>query len=107
MGTAVETQNEIEQLMNSTRDSVGLLLDTGHLLFADGDYDKIISNYGDRINHIHTKDIRKDVFKNVDKSKDSFLDCVYWMACLQCQEMVALIIENLSNGLKILDTKVG
>ncbi len=76
MGTAVETQNEIEQLMNSTRDSVGLLLDTGHLLFADGDYDKIISNYGDRINHIHTKDIRKDVFKNVDKSKDSFLDCV-------------------------------
>ena len=76
MGTVVETQNEIEQLMDNTRESVGLLLDTGHLLFANGDYEKIISAFGNRINHVHAKDIRENILKKVDKTKDSFLDCV-------------------------------
>ena len=76
MGTVVETQNEIEQLMDNTRESVGLLLETGHLLFANGDYEKIISAFGNRINHVHAKDIRENILKKVDKTKDSFLDCV-------------------------------
>ena len=37
MGTVVETADEIDRLMEETRESVGLLLDTGHLTFAGGD----------------------------------------------------------------------
>ncbi len=37
---------------------------------------KIISASGNRINHVHAKDIRENILKKVDKSKDSFLDCV-------------------------------
>ena len=37
MGTVVETEREIDLLMTNTDASVGLLFDTGHLTFAEGD----------------------------------------------------------------------
>ena len=76
MGTAVESENEINKLMSSTGKEVGLLLDTGHLHFAEGDYRNIISKHGKRINHVHTKDIRQDVLKTINKYNESFLNCV-------------------------------
>ena len=36
MGTVIETEEEIKRLMESTIDSVKLLIDTGHMLFAQG-----------------------------------------------------------------------
>ena len=44
MGTVVETQNEIEQLMDNTRESVGLLLNRASSIH-NGDYEKIISAF--------------------------------------------------------------
>ena len=76
MGTAVETEAEIDALLNATGEAVGLLLDTGHLVFAGGDNGSVISKHGARINHLHTKDIRADILKGVDPGHDSFLDCV-------------------------------
>ena len=76
MGTAVETEDELDQLMANTDDSVGLLLDTGHLVFAGGDNARVIGNHGRRITHFHAKDIRADVLANIDKTRQSFLDCV-------------------------------
>lgn len=76
MGTAVESESELDQLMNHTGEAVNLLLDTGHLLFADGDNAAVITKHGLRINHVHTKDIRKDVLASSDKQSRSFLDCV-------------------------------
>jgi len=76
MGTAVETEEEIDQLMVHTGEAVNLLLDTGHLVFAGGDNASVISKYGKRINHVHTKDIRPDVLSQVNKDSQSFLDCV-------------------------------
>ena len=76
MGTAVETQHELDLVMENSSDAVGLLLDTGHLLFAGGDVQAVIERHGHRINHVHTKDIRKDIMQTVDRSRDSFLDCV-------------------------------
>ena len=76
MGTAVETEAELDQLMAHTGPAVNLLLDTGHLVFAGGDNLRVIKNHGHRINHVHTKDIRADVLAAVDKDKQSFLDCV-------------------------------
>ena len=37
MGTVVQTEAEVDRLMAHTSDDVGLLLDTGHLVFAGGD----------------------------------------------------------------------
>ena len=76
MGTAVETEAEIDQLMAHTGEAVGLLLDTGHLVFAGGDNASVISKYGSRINHVHTKDIRKPILEQVARDSQSFLDCV-------------------------------
>ena len=76
MGTAVETEDELDQLMANTGDAVGLLLDTGHLVFAGGDNARVIGNHGSRITHFHTKDVRADVLANIDKTRQSFLDCV-------------------------------
>ena len=76
MGTAVESETEIDQLMAHTGDAVGLLLDTGHLVFAGGDIASVIDKYGPRITHVHTKDIRAEILKEVDIHSQSFLDCV-------------------------------
>lgn len=76
MGTGVETETELDWVMQNTSDAVGLLVDTGHLVFAGGDLLGVVNKYGHRINHVHTKDIRADVMASVDPSKDSFLDCV-------------------------------
>ena len=76
MGTAVETETELDQLMAHTGAAVNLLLDTGHLVFAGGDNLRVIKHHGHRINHVHTKDIRADVLAAVDKDRHSFLDCV-------------------------------
>lgn len=76
MGAAVQTQQEIEQLMAHTGEAVHLLLDTGHLVFAGGDNGQVISRYGSRINHVHTKDIRPEILSDIDAETDSFLDAV-------------------------------
>ena len=76
MGTGVETERELDLVMQNTGDTVGLLVDTGHLVFAGGDLMGVVDRYGHRINHVHTKDIRQEVMATVDRTKDSFLDCV-------------------------------
>jgi len=76
MGTGVETEHELDLVMQNTGDAVGLLVDTGHLVFAGGDLLGVVDRYGHRINHVHTKDIRQHIMASVDPSQDSFLDCV-------------------------------
>ena len=76
MGTGVETERELDLTMANTGESVGLLIDTGHLLFAGGDILAVIERHGHRVNHVHAKDIRSEVLDAVDREKDSFLDCV-------------------------------
>ncbi len=76
MGTGVETERELDLTMENTGETVGLLVDTGHLLFAGGNLFEVIERHGDRINHVHAKDIRENVLRTVDREKDSFLDCV-------------------------------
>ncbi len=76
MGTGVETEHELDLVMQNTGNAVGLLVDTGHLVFAGGDLLGVVDRYGHRINHVHTKDIRHHIMATVDPSQDSFLDCV-------------------------------
>ena len=57
MGTGVQTEAEIDRLMENTNpDYVWLLYDTGHLVCSGEDYMGILKKYMSRIRHIHLKD---------------------------------------------------
>ena len=72
MGTVIETQEDTERLLDNTNDSVKLALDTGHMLFANGDSKNILENYNQRLQHVHCKDIRKSVLEKSLKEDLSF-----------------------------------
>lgn len=76
MGTVVQTEPEIDRLMESCPPEVELLLDTGHLVFADGDPRRVAANHADRIAHVHCKDVRADVLARVLNGDTSFLEAV-------------------------------
>lgn len=61
--TFVEAPWEIERVLELT--DVGLLLDTGHLALGGGDPTKALRDWGERINHLHVKDVRNDVLAGV------------------------------------------
>jgi inosose dehydratase len=81
MGTIIQTEKDIDRLMNETNSKTNLLYDTGHLLFAQANYENVLKKYISRINHIHCKDIRKDILnKSLEKNlsfRDSFLKGVF------------------------------
>ncbi len=76
MGTVIETGREIDRLLAGTPDSVGLLLDTGHLAFAGDDSAAVARRWAHRVNHVHAKDVRPDVLQQVRRERRSFLDAV-------------------------------
>ena len=77
MGTGVQTTEEIDRLMELTDPAkVKLLFDTGHLVFSGEDPVHIYQKYQDRIKHIHFKDIRSSVVKDVKEQQMSFLNAV-------------------------------
>ena len=76
MGTVVETESEIDQLMAVSDDSVSLLLDTGHLSFAGGDPVAVARRHGPRIVHVHCKDVRAAVLDWAKGADVGFLQAV-------------------------------
>lgn len=58
MGTVVETEAETDLLMKHTTDDLGLLVDSGHMVFAQGDPVALVRRWGERVGHIHCKDVR-------------------------------------------------
>lgn len=58
VGTYVETPDELDQLMAaSDADLVGCCLDVGHYLLAGGDPVAALRRYGERVRHVHLKDV--------------------------------------------------
>jgi inosose dehydratase len=76
MGTVVQTEDEVDRLMDSCDDPVRLLLDTGHLTFAGGDPVRAANRHADRIAHVHCKDVRRPVLERCLNRDSSFLDAV-------------------------------
>jgi inosose dehydratase len=76
MGTVIESEAEIDRLMAVTGDTVGLLLDTGHAVYAGVDPAALVRRHGDRIRHVHCKDLRREVLARVRANDTSFLDAV-------------------------------
>ncbi|WP_042203735.1 myo-inosose-2 dehydratase [Paenibacillus camerounensis] len=77
MGTGVQTAAEIARLMELTDPSeVSLLYDTGHLAFSGENPLEVLRAHLPRIRHVHLKDIRPKVVRQVIADKLSFLQAV-------------------------------
>ena len=74
MGTGIQTNAEIDRLMESTDPHlVGLLYDTGHLVFSGEDLMAPLMKWKERIRHVHLKDVRKEKREQAIQEKWSFL----------------------------------
>jgi inosose dehydratase len=62
-GTHIEAPWEIARALELT--SIGLCLDTGHLLLGGGDPLRALREWQDRINHVHLKDARQAVVDEI------------------------------------------
>lgn len=62
-GTHVESLWEVERLLELT--DVGLCLDTGHIVIAGGDPLQAFADWSERINHLHVKDVRRNVVAGI------------------------------------------
>jgi inosose dehydratase len=76
VGAPIESEEDIDLLMNHSGDALGLLFDAGHVAFAGGDVLRVIDKHHPRISHVHTKDIRQEVVDTIDRDRESFLDAV-------------------------------
>ncbi len=77
MGTGVQTEAEIDKLMELTDpDLVYLLFDTGHLSYSGEDVVGVLKKYVNRVKHVHLKSIRQSVIDEAKVKGYSFLDCV-------------------------------
>lgn len=77
MGTVVQTEAEIDRMMENTDPELfGLLFDSGHLAYCGEDYMSVLTKYADRIRHVHLKDIRPEVVAKVKENHWSFLQGV-------------------------------
>ena len=101
MGTIIQTENDVDRFMNNTNDNTFLLYDTGHLLFAQANYERVLKNYVQKINHVHCKDIRKDILENSLKNdlsfRESFLDGVFTVpgdGCIDYEPLFKILHEN-------------
>jgi len=76
MGSMIEDAEDIDWLMEGSSPEVTLLYDTGHLAFAGADPLAVLDKWGDRVRHVHFKDVRPDIMARVRAENLSFLDGV-------------------------------
>lgn len=74
--TVVASETEIDLLMANTDTSVGLLLDTGHLVFTGGDLEATFRRHASRIRHIHAQNLRAPLLEKLRSETWSFARCV-------------------------------
>ena len=76
MGTIVETDREVDRLMQATGRAVGLLFDCGHSVFSGGDPVQLLKRHVARVVHVHCKDARPDILKRARATDESFMQAV-------------------------------
>lgn len=76
MGSIIEAEADVDALMEGSGDAVRLCFDTGHLLFGGGDVMATMKRWAHRIHHVHFKDIRPEIVKDIRENDRSFLDAV-------------------------------
>jgi inosose dehydratase len=76
MGTIVQSDADIDQLMAGTGEAAGLLFDTGHCKFGGGDPAALLERHIARVVHVHCKDVRRAVLDRALAEDMSFMGAV-------------------------------
>ncbi|THD43873.1 MAG: myo-inosose-2 dehydratase [Bradyrhizobium sp.] len=76
MGTIVQSERDIDALMTHTGARVCLLLDTGHARWGGSDPATLARAYGERVGHVHCKDVREAIMRKANAGDWSFLDSI-------------------------------
>jgi inosose dehydratase len=76
MGTIVETDAEVDRLMATTGEAVGLLFDCGHSIFSGGNPIALLRRHVGRVVHVHCKDARRAILERARASDESFMQAV-------------------------------
>jgi inosose dehydratase len=73
VGSYVETEEETSRLLDETNPSlVGWCLDCGHLAYGGGDTLKMLKKYGQRVGHVHIKDVDGEILQRALQERWSF-----------------------------------
>ena len=112
MGTVIQSQEDTIRLMQETNDSVKLTIDTGHMLFAGGDYLKIIKDFKEKIVHVHCKDMRKSVLEkslSEDLSfRHAFLEGAFTVpgdGCIDYKPFLSQLQKNNNNSWLVVEAE--
>ena len=112
MGTVIETEDETSRLMESTIDSVKLLIDTGHMLFAQGNSIRLINKFSEKLIHVHCKDIRKDILdkslKNDSTFRQAFLDGAFTVpgdGCIDYKPFLKILKDKNYSGWLVVEAE--
>jgi len=73
-GTMVETKADVDEVLSRT--TVSFCLDTGHMWIGGTDPVDFAKNHGDRVGHVHFKDVHLDVAQRVRDGELSYYDAV-------------------------------
>jgi inosose dehydratase len=74
VGTMVEGEEEVQRVIDGC--DVALCLDTGHLLVGGTDPADLAKRAAARVGHVHLKDVRQEVARNVTDGAISYTDGV-------------------------------
>jgi inosose dehydratase len=80
IGTFVESPWEVDRLLELS--DIRLTLDTGHFALAGADPAAALERLGDRVNHIHAKDVRLEVLRRAKEERRA--DFETWWADVSC-----------------------
>ena len=112
MGTVIESQKDTERLLENTNEHVKLILDTGHMLFAGGDFINIAKSFMDRIVHVHCKDMRKNILEKSLKEdlsfRQAFLEGAFTVpgdGCIDYQPLLNFLKEKNYNGWLVVEAE--
>ncbi|MDP4816632.1 MAG: TIM barrel protein, partial [Pontimonas sp.] len=73
-GTMVETKADVDEVL--ARTSMPFCLDTGHMWIGGTDPVAFAKDHGDRVGHVHFKDVRLDIAQRVRDGALSYYDAV-------------------------------
>ena len=112
MGTVIQSEADTYRLIENTKDTVKLLIDTGHMLFAGGDYLKITKDLNQRIIHVHCKDMRKKILdesiKNDYSFRKAFLEGAFTVpgdGCIDYKPFLSLLREKNYSGWLVVEAE--
>ena len=101
MGTIIQNEDDVNRFMDNTNENTFLLYDTGHLFFAQANFERVLKNYVKKINHVHCKDIRKEILDNSLKKdlsfRESFLNGVFTVpgdGSINYEPLFKILYEN-------------